>query len=551
MNGVKINKSLKKLYEEKGYWKSATLLNRWKDSVSQFGGREFVSDDHGIRYNYSQLDEKADALAGFLEKCGIGPEDVVSFQIPPRSEFVITLFACLKIGAVPAPLGMCFVDDELKGLLSMLGSSLHISTATYRVSNRTEMMLRLKNELHLLRDLIFVCDSESEIAALPEGAGDLKEIIAYTTPPPKASPATGDDVALILCTSGTTKGCKAVMYTHNNIIYSEEVFNETLGLTDEDSIFMPAPLSHATGLHHGIISPMLRGGRLVLEERFSCSEAVRIMNRERCTYSMGATPFIYDLLKQLEESGSSLPYLRFYICGGAPVPKELVQRGWSKFEILVCECYGSTESVPHVCVRPEECLDNLGKWSGRAMGAIEVRIVDKNRQPVPPGVIGEEASRGPNVFVGYLGAPALTDAALDDEGWFYSGDLCVSDENGNIKMVGREKDIIIRGGENLNSNDINENLEGCPGVADHTVIGVPDERLGERICAFVALAPGTETVTKEDIIAYLQSKKVHKRHWPERIEIIEKIPRTESGKVKKHVLAGELAKRMSREADKA
>jgi len=551
LNGVKINESLKKLYEEKGYWKRATLLDRWNSSVSQYGDKEFVVDDRGARYTYARLDEKADALAAYLEKCGIGSGDIVSFQITPRSEFVIALFACFKIGAVPAPLGLCFVDDELKGLLNLLGSKLHLSSASYRGSGRVQMMSELQSGLPLLRCLIFVCDSDSEKAALPEGAGDFKEIADSREAPKKLSSASSNDVALILCTSGTTKASKAVMYTHNNIIYSEEVFNETLGLTKDDSIFMPAPLSHATGLHHGIISPMLRGGRLVLEERFNCAEAVRIMNSERCTYSMGATPFIYDLLRQLEESGGILPYLRFYICGGAPVPKELVQRAWNEFAILVCECYGSTESVPHVCVRPEECLENLGGWSGRTMDAIEVRVVDKNRKPVPPGVIGEEASRGPNVFVGYLNAPTLTDAALDDDGWFYSGDLCFADEKGNLKIVGREKDIIVRGGENLNSNNINENLEGCPGIKDHTVIGMPDERLGERICAFIVLTEGSETVTKEDVIAYLQSKKVHKRHWPERVEIIGKIPRTESGKVKKHVLAEELEKRMRKEAGKA
>ena len=548
MNGVKINESQKKLYEERGYWKNKTLLDRFNDSVSKYGDREFVSDDHGMRYTYARLNEKADALAAYLEKCGIGAEDVVSFQIPPRSEFVITLFACLKIGAIPAPLGLCFVDDELKGLLSMLGSHLHISAATYRTSNRIQMLSDIKNELSLLRGLIFVCDSAAEKKALPEASGDFAEIMVSGGAPEKASSAKADDIALILCTSGTTKGCKAVMFTHNNIIYSEETFNETLGLTGSDCIFMPAPLSHATGLHHGIISPMLNGGRLVLEERFNCAEAVKIMNREKCTYSMGATPFIYDLLKQLEESGDALPFLRFYICGGAPVPKELVQRAWSEFRLIVCECYGSTESVPHICVRPEECLENEGKWSGRTMGAIEIRVVDKDRHPVLPGVIGEEASRGPNVFVGYLNAPNLTDAALDDDGWFYSGDLCIADENGNIKIVGREKDIIVRGGENLNSNDINENLEGCPGVIDHTVIGMPDARLGERICAFVVLADGTEALTKEDLIFWLQSKKVHKRHWPERVEIIDRIPRTESGKVKKSLLAEELEKRIKREA---
>lgn len=532
------------LYEKLGYWTDDTLLDRWNNSVSLYGNKEFVIDDQGRRYTYSQIDCKADTLAAYLEKCGIGAQDVVTFQIPPRSEFVVLLIACLKVGAISAPLGMCFVEEELKGFLTMLGSKLHVSAAAYRNTNRAEMMGRLLPELPSLSSLIFMCDSPDQEKSLPPNSGNFSDILSLSDKPKKQSSAGSNEIALILCTSGTTRGSKAAMYTHNNIIYSEEVFNETLSLTEDDIIFMPAPLSHATGLHHGIISPMLRGGKLVLQERFKCDDAVTIMNKEKCTYSMGATPFIYDILKQLEEDGRRLPYLRFYICGGAPVPAKLVLRAWNEFKILICECYGSTESVPHVCVRPDECIDNAGKWSGRTVGAIEVRVVDKARNPVSPGVVGEEASRGPNVFVGYLNAPQLTEMLLDDDGWFYSGDLCIQDTKGNIKILGREKDIIVRGGENLNSNDINENLTGCPGLADHAIIGMPDERLGERICAFVVVSEGTGKVTKDDIITYLQSKKVQKRYWPERVEIIEKIPRTESGKIRKNILSEELLKRM-------
>lgn len=547
MNGIKISEEQKCLYEKLGYWKSETLLDRWNTAVKKFGDKEFVADDHGNRQTYTQMDSDADALASYLEKMGLCSGDVVTFQITPRYEFVAVLFACLKIGAVPAPLGMCFVDDELKGLLSMLGSRLHITVSSYRGRDRIAMMREIGRALPALGPSAFVCTAPEDESEFPSDSGNIAKILASGEKPVNYSHAGPNDIALILCTSGTTKGSKAAMFTHNNIIYSEEVFNKTFGLTEDDSIFMPAPLSHATGLHHGIISPMLRGGKLILQERFKCDEAVKIMNTEKCTYSMGATPFIYDILKQLEENGGDLPFMRFYICGGAPVPSELVTRAWNEFNILVCECYGSTESVPHVCVAPDDCLNNNGKWSGRAMGNIEVRVVDRSRKPVPPGVIGEEASRGANVFVGYLNAPQLTNAVLDDDGWFYSGDLCIQDTKGNIKIIGREKDIIVRGGENLNSNDINDNLEGCPGICDHAVIGMPDERLGERICAFVVLDGSVETVTKENLISYLIGKKVHKRHWPERVEIIDKIPRTESGKVKKYLLAEELKKRMWKE----
>ncbi|MGI5978664.1 MAG: AMP-binding protein [Oscillospiraceae bacterium] len=540
MQGRKIDPETEKKYRALGYWSDDTLLDRWERTVSAFGGKEFVCDDLGRHYSYAEIDRMAAAFAAHIEAAGIRQGDVVSFQITPRYEFLVVLFGCLKLGAVPAPLGLCFVDHELRELLVKIGSRLHVSVSLYRGSDRTAEMRSIARQLPQLCELIFVGGS---IGGNGYTGLDFDEIIESAGVPLHRSRAKSNDIALILCTSGTTKGSKAVLFTHNSIVFSEETFNKAYELTAEDVIFMPAPLNHATGLHHGIISPMLRGGRLVLQERFSCREAVKIMNREGCTYSMGATPFVYDIIKSLEETGASLPKLRFYISGGAPVPAELVKTAWEKHGILICECYGSTESVPHVGVRPSECLENMGRWSGRAMDGIEVRVVDKERRPVPPGIIGEEASRGPNMFSGYIGPPELTDEALDADGWFYSGDLCVADESGNIKIVGRIKDIIVRGGENLNTNDISDNLTGCPGVLDQAVIGMPDERLGERICAFVVPAPGAN-VTKESIIAYLRTKRVQKRLWPERVELIDAIPRTDSGKVKKNVLSDILAERM-------
>lgn len=542
MNGEKKYPKHKKSCIESGYIDAGTLLDKWNLAVKSFGEREFVSDDRGQRYTYLTLDAAADSLAAHFQRSGLKAGDVVSIQIPPRCEFVISVIACFKIGAVPAPLGMCFVGEELKKLLDRFESRFHICTAVYRDCNREEMLREVMQARGLPQSMLFV-DEHDRADSL---CRDCRFEAASSSgeKPECYRGGTANDIALILCTSGTTMGSKGVMLSHGSIIFSETVFNEALALTGEDAIFMPAPLSHATGFHHGIISPMLAGGRLVLQERFTCKEAIDIMNREKCTYSMGATPFIYDILNRLEESGEQLPHMRFYICGGAPVPEALVKRGFEKFGILICECYGSTESVPHVCVRPTDCLANAGRSAGRPMRGIEVRIVDKDRKPVPVGEIGEEASRGPHMFSGYINAPELTEAVLDDDGWFYSGDLAQMDADGNIRIVGRIKDIIVRGGENLNSNQIDENLEGFPLITDHAIIGMPDERLGERICAFLVPRAGLDTVSKDELLEYLKSKNVHKRYWPERVELIDEIPRTESGKVKKNILSSELERRI-------
>ena len=570
---MKINAIQREKYLSEGYWKDITLLDCWKESVKKYSEREYVVDDRGNRYTYRQMDEAASKVAAFLRKQGVLPGDAVSFQLPIWSEFVVVTIACFMTGAVAHPIAMSYEEKELIRSMNLTESKVYFGPSFFHKTDYASRILAVRERIPSLSCVVIVGGekpeaggvlafeeildrwdaktgrTDTEHAETDQRETDQTETDQRETDQTETdrteteSGRTGEDLALILCTSGTTSGTKGVLLTHNNIRYSEEVFTRELGLTCEDIMFMPAPLNHATGFHHGLITPMLIGAKVVLQQKYRCREAIDLMNRERCTFSMGATPFIYDILRELENGGGELPFLKLYLCGGAPVPGYMVQKAWS-FGILLCEVYGSTESVPHVFVRPDEALELNGTTSGRPMEGVEIRVVDDEGNDVPPGVPGEELSRGPNVFVGYLKDKKITDGALDDDGWFHSGDLCVRDEAGNIHIIGRKKDMIVRGGENLNSNEINDWLEGCPGMGDHTVIGMPDDRLGERICAFAVPLPGFEHLKLEDVTGWLCQNGVPKRFWPERLELIDRIPHTGSGKVKKYLLKEELEKRM-------
>ena len=347
-----------------------------------------------------------------------------------------------------------------------------------------------------------------------------------------------------MSTSGTTGKPKEVMLTHNNILFSERVFVEGLERTGDDVMWMPAPLNHAVGFFHGLLAPMLLGGRSVLMQDFDVKSAIDLINAEGATWSMCSTPFIYDIVKYLDaHPNESLPTYQLHSCGGAPVPGALIERAHNH-DILLCEIFGSTESCPHVFVPPSKCVEWNGDWSGIPFPGIEVRYIDEQGRDVAPGVQGEHISRGPHQFVGYLNEPERTDKALDDDGWWFSGDLGYMDEQGRIRINGRRKEIIIRGGENLSAREIDDNLVGCPGVGESATIGMPDDRLGERICTFVAPL-GDKEPTLESVTAYLEDAGVPKRLWPDRIEIIEEIPKTLMGKVRRNVLVDELAARMS------
>lgn len=541
---LKVNEKNKREYYEKGYWTERTLNDIWNTQVAAFPDREYVSDNLGVRYTYAEIDDKASRLAAWLHDVGVKNGDVVSCQMPPWSEFCILYVACLKVGAVSHPLPVTFNDEDLIYSMNLVESKAFMCPTFHHKTNFEDQILSAVDRIPTLsKDAICVHDKTVE----SHGTITLKQICETYEPYRENPGSKSDDVVLILSTSGTTGRPKAVLISHNALIFSETTFSRGLHLTQDDVMFMPAPLNHATGFNHGLITPLLLGGRVVLQQEFRAREAIEIMNNEGVTWSMGATPFIFDLLNCAEENDLKFETLKLYICGGAPVPGTMVQRA-HEHGLKLCECYGSTESCPHLAVPPEHCLEWNGNWSGVAFEGIEVKVVDEHGNEVPHGTQGEEISRGPHMFSGYLKNPEATAKDLNDDGWFFSGDLCIQDEEGRVKINGRKKEILIRGGINISANEVDNNLDGCPGVGAHATIGLPDDRLGERICTFI-VQTGDVTPTLDSIAEYLDSIGVAKRLRPEHIEFIDAIPMTESGKVKRHQLADELDRRLKERAE--
>ncbi len=541
---TKINKEQQKIYEQKGLWTDWTMLDYWNRAVRENPDKEYVVDDLGRRLTYAQLDKDADILAAYMKEKGIETGDAVTIQCTPRYEFVVVVIACLKVGAIFVPFKMRTGGREWIDYMNRIGSKMHFVVSFYHEQNTGDFIRKFSGELKQEVDYVFIGDE----MVMP--GGDLfSDLMKEERSPVEKPENSANDVAAILFTSGTTaSGSKGVLLTHNNIVSSELLYAELLNLTGDDIMFMPQPLSHATGYQHAIVAAFLKGGKIVLMERYNAKVALDIMEKEKCTFSMGATPFIYDYLQILDEENRKMPEtLRFYVCGGAPVPYELIKAAWEKHQLIVCECYGSTESTPHVMVPPERAVELQGKWSGKPLDSIEVRVVDEKGNDVPVGTVGEEISRGPNVFVGYLNDPVNTEASLDDDGWYHSGDLCYANEEGFIKISGRKKEIIVRGGENLNINEIEEGVRGCPGVKKVGVVGMKDARMGERICAFVVMDDSGNVPTVTSISNYLKKKKVSKWLWPEHVEFIKDLPYTASGKLQRFKLLKELDRRMKGE----
>lgn len=535
------NEQRRAAYRQQGLWGDASLADYWQQTARAMPDKIAVVDNHGASYTYSALDHAASCLANWMLAKGIESGDRIAFQLPGWCEFTVIYLACLKIGAVSVPLLPSWREAELVWVLNKCQAKMFFAPTLFKQTRPVDLILPLQNQLPQLQQIVGVDKLAPATSSL-----SLSQIIADNTPLTTAITVHGDELAAVLFTSGTEGLPKGVMLTHNNILASERAYCARLNLTWQDVFMMPAPLGHATGFLHGVTAPFLIGARSVLLDIFTPDACLALLEQQRCTCMLGATPFVYDLLNLLEKQPADLSALRFFLCGGTTIPKK-VARECQQRGIKLLSVYGSTESSPHAVVNLDDPLSRFMHTDGYAAAGVEIKVVDDAHKTLPPGCEGEEASRGPNVFMGYFDEPELTARALDEEGWYYSGDLCRMDEAGYIKITGRKKDIIVRGGENINSREVEDILLQHPKIHDACVVAMPDERLGERSCAYVVLKAPHHSLSLEDVVTFFSRKRVAKYKYPEHIVVIEKLPRTASGKIQKFLLRKDIMRRLTQD----
>jgi len=535
------NEQRRAAYRQQGLWGDASLADYWQQTARAMPDKIAVVDNHGASYNYSALDHAASCLANWMLAKGIESGDRIAFQLPGWCEFTVIYLACLKIGAVSVPLLPSWREAELVWVLNKCQAKMFFAPTLFKQTRPVDLILPLQNQLPQLQQIVGVDKLAPATSSL-----SLSQIIADNTSLTTAITTHGDELAAVLFTSGTEGLPKGVMLTHNNILASERAYCARLNLTWQDVFMMPAPLGHATGFLHGVTAPFLIGARSVLLDIFTPDACLALLEQQRCTCMLGATPFVYDLLNVLEKQPADLSALRFFLCGGTTIPKK-VARECQQRGIKLLSVYGSTESSPHAVVNLDDPLSRFMHTDGYAAAGVEIKVVDDARKTLPPGCEGEEASRGPNVFMGYFDEPELTARALDEEGWYYSGDLCRMDEAGYIKITGRKKDIIVRGGENISSREVEDILLQHPKIHDACVVAMSDERLGERSCAYVVLKAPHHSLSLEEVVAFFSRKRVAKYKYPEHIVVIEKLPRTTSGKIQKFLLRKDIMRRLTQD----
>ena len=486
------------------------------------------------RMTYGELQRVSVRLACALAAHGVERGDVVAVQLPNWWHYAALYIACVRIGAVINPLMPVFRERELEYMLGFAEAKVWVVPRTFRGFDYPAMVAGLRNALPKLGQVFVVggADAQSSFeAALLERAWENEVDSASLF---ASRRMTADDVTEIMYTSGTTGQPKGVMHTANTLMCKCLLASELFGFGSGDTIFMGSPLAHQTGFLYAALFSIYHGAKCVLQDIWEPVRASRVIAEEACTITLGATPFLSDLVHNEAARAYDTSCLRLFLCSGAPIPSVLVEDARvSHPNMYVMSAWGMTEMGITTATYPGDPLEKVLDTDGRALPHQTVRVLDEQGAAVAPGVEGRLQARCATTFVGYLKRPEAY--GVDDAGWIETGDNARMDADGYIRITGRSKDIIIRGGENVPVVEVEELLYRHPAIEDAAVVAMPDARLGERGCAFVTLRAG-HSLDFAGMIAYLSGCRMMKQYLPERLEIISAFPRTPSGKIQKFKL---------------
>ena len=527
----------------RGYWKDRTInqdldacLAECPDKLALTAVRLDGADVR--RFTYREMAKLADRIAVGLSRLGVGHNDVVAMQLPNWSHFSLLYLACCRIGAVLNPMMPIFRERELSFMLKHSDAKVLVVPKRFRNFDHEAMARGLQPTLPSLKRIIVVDgggeDDFDALLTIPEWERqpDAASFLNQNRP-------SADDVTQLIYTSGTTGEPKGVMHSANTLMANIFPYAERLRLGKNDVILMASPMAHQTGFMYGLMMPIMLRASAVLQDVWDPAKAADLIRQEGITFTMASTPFLTDLTRVVSETGSGVPSLKTFLCAGAPIPGPLVEQARGVLGAKIVSAWGMTENGAVTLINLED--DDLLAFTtdGCALPGVEVKVVDDDGKTLPPGKIGRLLVRSCSNFGGYLKRPQWN--GTDADGWFDTGDLARMNANGYIRISGRSKDVIIRGGENIPVVEVEALLYKHPAVAQVAIVAFPDERLGERACAVVVPKAG-RTLDLAEIVGFLKSQKLAIQYIPERLILRDAMPATPSGKIQKFRLRDMLGK---------
>ncbi|WP_102145333.1 AMP-binding protein [Mycobacterium hubeiense] len=482
----------------------------------------------GRRWSYGELNADVDRVARGLMALGVEKGERVGIWAPNCAEWTMVQYATAKIGAILVNINPAYRTHELRYVLNQSGVRTLIAARSFKTSDYVAMVNEVRPECPGLRDVVFLDGDEWEALLARQVPGDALRA--------RMAELVNTDPINIQYTSGTTGFPKGATLSHRNILNNGYFTTELIGLGRSDRLCLPVPFYHCFGMVMGNLGATAHGATVVIPAPgFDPGATLAAIETERCTGVYGVPTMFIAMLAHPDFSNRNLSSLRTGIMAGSTCPVEVMKRCINEMHMReVAICYGMTETSPVSCqTLPDDDLERRTATVGRAHPHVEIKIIDPDTgQTVERGRPGEFCTRGYSVMLGYWNEPAKTAEAIDADGWMHTGDLAVMRDDGYCTIVGRIKDMVIRGGENIYPREIEEFLHTHPDIDDAQVIGVPDPVYGEELCAWIRMKPGRAPLDADAVRAFATGKLAHYK-IPRYIHIVDEFPMTVTGKVRK------------------
>jgi len=513
-------------FTKAGYWGAETFHDVLARRAAAHPDRVAIV-DHRHRVTYRELLLRVDRAAAGLQRAGVGPGDVVTIQLPNWVEFAYAFFACERVGAIADPIGPDFRSREVEYITRFSNSRAYVCPASFKGFDYVEMIRQLRPGLAHVKAVFVLGGGGNDTISFDD--------VLYDEGPRDLAPHRMDPNAVMRMafTSGTTGNPKGVTHSFNTTLSACRIVNDAMRVTEGEVFLIYLPL----GLNWGyltLVQAVMAGARSVLLDRFSGRAALELIERERVTFVPSAPASLIAMLDDLELDRFDRRSLRVVITGGASCPIDTIRRFRRHFPGHLIELYGMLETGFHSFTRLDDDPEAVTGTIGRAAEGMGLRLIDEHGRDVRPGAEGEIAADGPSVHLGYHENPAANAELFTREGWFRSGDLAVMEPSGNVRIVGRLKEMINRGGKKFFPREIEEILYTHPKIIHAAIVGVPDARLGERNCLCLIPRPGA-AVALEELVAFLKDD-VATYKLPEELEIFDEFPFTPTGKIQRYAL---------------